>query len=402
MKLTTITAAALASAVLVLPGCRREPAPAETSSAANAAQAVDDAWITTKVESQYFVNPEVKGRQIDVSTKDGVVTLTGVVDSELARQRAVTIARGTEGVTNVQDRMAVKLPDQVATTGTTAPATGDRGPAAAAENTGEDLGDTIGSAWTTTKIQAQYFADPDVKGHNIDVTTHDHVVTLAGRVENDAQRAKAVRIARETEGVTDVRDRLRIGAETAAAPAAETAPAPAPAATSAEPSAGDSGLVARVQAKFYQNADLRPSQIDVAAENGVVTLSGTVSSEARKRDAVAVARNTDGVADVHDNLVVDRTVPPLPGQPAAAADKDSVDLSTQAADAWVTTKIQSRFYLDPDVKGRNIDVSTEQGVVTLSGEVTTAAIRDQAMTIARETEGVTRVVDRLTVAGGGR
>jgi hyperosmotically inducible periplasmic protein len=393
MKRTTMTAVALASAVLVLPGCRREPAPAETARTEPAAQAVDDAWITTRVEAQYFVNPEVKAREIDVTTHDGVVTLTGIVDSQLARDRAVTIARETDGVTRVDDRMAVKLPGQVATTGTSS----DGPDATAAAPAEETPGEVVESAWTTTKIQAAYFADPDIKGRNIDVTTRDRVVTLAGEVDNDAQRRRAVEIARTTAGVTDVQDRLRVAG--AAAPAAAATPATAAPSTTDE-SATDAGIVARVQSKFYQHDNLRPSRIDVSAKDGVVTLSGSVASESRKRDAVAVARNTDGVTEVRDELTVDATVPPLPGTEAV---KDAaVEASTAASDAWLTTQIQASFYLDPDIKGRNIDVGTEQGVVTLSGDVASTAARDRAVAIARDTDGVKRVVDELAVKAAGR
>jgi len=78
---------------------------------------------------------------------------------------------------------------------------------------------------------------------------------------------------------------------------------------------------------------------------------------------------------------------------ADAANRASVVLSEGA----LTAKIKSKMALDDLVQARSIDVSTSGHVVTLSGSVRSAAERDRAIQLARETEGVTQVVDRLTV-----
>ena len=74
----------------------------------------------------------------------------------------------------------------------------------------------------------------------------------------------------------------------------------------------------------------------------------------------------------------------------------SADLGNPIEDAWITTKVQSKFFVDDEVEG-NIDVTTNKGVVTLAGEVKNAEVSRQAEMIARETSGVTRVVNRLKV-----
>jgi hyperosmotically inducible protein len=68
------------------------------------------------------------------------------------------------------------------------------------------------------------------------------------------------------------------------------------------------------------------------------------------------------------------------------------------SDGALTAKIKSKMALDDLVRARTIDVSTTDSVVTLSGSVRSAAEHDRAMQLAKETTGVTRVVDRL--AGG--
>lgn len=68
-----------------------------------------------------------------------------------------------------------------------------------------------------------------------------------------------------------------------------------------------------------------------------------------------------------------------------------------ASDAGLTGKIKSKMALDDVVRARTIDVSTTGGVVTLGGTVRSVAERDQALRLARDTKGVTRVVNRLVV-----
>jgi osmotically-inducible protein OsmY len=66
-------------------------------------------------------------------------------------------------------------------------------------------------------------------------------------------------------------------------------------------------------------------------------------------------------------------------------------------EAGVTAKIKAKMALDDSVKSRAIDVTTNGSTVTLSGRVGSAAEHDRAVRLARETEGVTQVVDHLKI-----
>lgn len=68
--------------------------------------AVEDGWITTKVKSEYAVDPMVKATNINVDTNDGVVRLTGYVQSPEAAQRAIQTALATKGVVAVDSNLA--------------------------------------------------------------------------------------------------------------------------------------------------------------------------------------------------------------------------------------------------------------------------------------------------------
>lgn len=130
-----IAALALASGILVLAGCDRADTPGERAAervedraeaaedraeaaepslgertegaASQAGQAIDDAKITTVVKSKYLADDTLKGLDISVDTEQGVVTLTGKVQSESAKELANSIASGVEGVMSVNNQLTV-------------------------------------------------------------------------------------------------------------------------------------------------------------------------------------------------------------------------------------------------------------------------------------------------------
>src|ERR671911_1836897 len=74
-----------------------------------------DAGITTNVKTKLAADDMVKAYQVDVDTANGVVTLSGAVENAAAKERAVTIARGTDGVRDVVDQ--IRIGEAAATTG---------------------------------------------------------------------------------------------------------------------------------------------------------------------------------------------------------------------------------------------------------------------------------------------
>lgn len=69
---------------------------------------IDDTAITAKVKAALLDDPAVSGQKISVETVAGVVQLSGFVESAAEQTRAVSIARGTEGVRSVQDKISVR------------------------------------------------------------------------------------------------------------------------------------------------------------------------------------------------------------------------------------------------------------------------------------------------------
>ena len=154
-----------------------------------------DAGITTKVKAKLAADDTVKASAIDVTTHEGVVTLTGNVDSEAAKEQALMLARETEGVTEVRDMLSARTPM----------GTGE------APDVNRTAGTAIDDATLTMNVKSKLLSDDLVKGLKIDVDTRDGVVYLTGNVGSEAEKDQAVKLARETEGVRDVQANLVVG-----------------------------------------------------------------------------------------------------------------------------------------------------------------------------------------------
>jgi len=176
---------------------------------------VNDAWTTTQIYARFFADPDIKGRNITVETMSGVVTLTGTVQSTAERNQAVARAKATDGVKQVVDKLSLApaekpLPSETHDKSSGATAGNAEQVKAHAKSAADRVGKEISDTWITTKVQAMYFLDRDVKGMNIDVTTARGIVTLSGSVGTEATRQKAIADARSIEGVSQVVDKLTI------------------------------------------------------------------------------------------------------------------------------------------------------------------------------------------------
>jgi hyperosmotically inducible protein len=76
-------------------------------------------------------------------------------------------------------------------------------------------------------------------------------------------------------------------------------------------------------------------------------------------------------------------------------------MGDQFSDGWITTKVKSKLAADPEVSALNVSVTTEEGVVFLTGRVANEHQREEAVRLARNTEGVRDVVDHLSVGAYG-
>ncbi len=204
--------------------------------------AQSDPGITTAVKSKLAAADAVEAYQIDVDTTDRVVTLSGAVETSAAKEHALTLARQTDGVQDVVDRLRVD-PEAATTTGDLREAAGrearevardatdtakefGRDVEAKAADTTKELGRNVEAkaadvtnrtgavvvdAAVTSAVKTKLLADTAVSGLKIDVDTTDGIVTLNGLVATKAEADRADSLARETNGVKRVVNNLRIG-----------------------------------------------------------------------------------------------------------------------------------------------------------------------------------------------
>jgi hyperosmotically inducible protein len=137
----------------------------------------------------------------------------------------------------------------------------------------------------TTAIKEQLAADDEVKGHQIGVDARDRIVTLSGTVDNALAKVRAAEIARSYSGVSGVIDNIALTA-------------------GPKPMSPDATLTEAVKTKLLAEKTISGRRIDVDAQDGVVTLKGEVHSQAEKDIAAQTARDTAGVRDVIDRLVI--------------------------------------------------------------------------------------------------
>ena len=126
---------------------------------------------------------DVKARRIDVDVLDGVVTLTGIVETETENKRAEEIALSVQGVKSVTNLLTV----------------GKR-----------TFSQSMEDKLIVGRINKGLIAEPNMKSWSIDVDSNNGVVTLTGIVESTDMKNRALDIASRAEGVMKVIDNLRV------------------------------------------------------------------------------------------------------------------------------------------------------------------------------------------------
>ena len=153
----------------------------------------------------------------------------------------------------------------------------------------QTVGERIDDAEITARVKAALIDNDQVKARDIDVETQAGAVQLSGFVDSEAEKSAAESTAKSVEGVTQIDNALIVGRGTRTAGAV----------------VDDTIIASKVKAQLADDAGLgTASAVNVEVRQGVVQLSGFVSSESEKQRALQVARSVDGVADVRDDVAV--------------------------------------------------------------------------------------------------
>jgi hyperosmotically inducible periplasmic protein len=158
---------------------------ASTRTQKSPGEQVDDSVTTGRVKAALIADPVTKAHQIDVETFKGTVQLNGFVDTAASKERAGEVARGTKGVTKVQNNLTVKTDPRSAS-------------------------DMVDDGAITAKVKAALAGDPRTKAHQVNVETREGVVQLSGFVDNSEAKSTAEELARSVDNVKSVDNELSV------------------------------------------------------------------------------------------------------------------------------------------------------------------------------------------------
>jgi len=177
---------ALAGAVSLAAGCgNRQEESSTQPSVSTVGTEIDDTVVTAKVKSTLFADPDIKGIDLKVETRNGVVQLSGFVDNQAQVDRAIAATSGVQGVRSVENGITLK-----------------EGKAT--------VGNAVDDGIITARVKSALLAEPNVKSLDIAVSTRKGEVQLSGFVDSQTQMELAIAIARDVDGVTSVGNEMSV------------------------------------------------------------------------------------------------------------------------------------------------------------------------------------------------
>lgn len=202
MRKILFLVSALFVVCLVASGCSRTPSPQDINS---------DSDITAAVKEKLKTDPKVEASEIDVDTKDGVVTLKGEVDTKEKADRAIQIAGEVPKVKRVNSELKV----EPLITNKDVEEHLEENEEVAEEQLQKKEGDrsitdAAKDATITAEVKMALAKDPQVSALNIDVDTKNGQVTLTGTVKSELEAKQAIEIAESIEGVKRVASVLTV------------------------------------------------------------------------------------------------------------------------------------------------------------------------------------------------
>jgi len=172
----------------------------------------DDAKITTEVKTKIMDDERLDAANVNVDTREGVVTLTGKVLGQEEESRAIEIARSVPGVANVVSKLDVEtrignseVEERVEENEEVAQEKLDE------THKDNSIGDRIDDASITARVKLAFAKDPAVSAYKLDVDTSRGIVTLSGPVKTSTEAQRAISVAESVHGVKQVNSVLTVG-----------------------------------------------------------------------------------------------------------------------------------------------------------------------------------------------
>ena len=168
-----------------------------------------------------------------------------------------------------------------------------------------------------------------------------------------------------------------------------------PGQNTAEGAIKDAWIDGKLESALLFNEYLNSFDIDTDVKDGVAYLRGVVESDIDRDLAGEIAESIKGVTDVENDLVVDESRAAVAASNEDFAERDTFRQSV--VNATLTARVKTELLLNSNTNGMAINVDSDGGVVTLTGEVESGQERELAARIAGNADGATSVLNRLTV-----
>jgi len=223
-----------------------------------------DDRIESSAKQSYVFKTYLAGDDIKVRSKDGNVTLTGVVLEESHLALAEETVANLPGVKGVDNKLEFK---------------GER----AAENS---------DAWIHAKVKTALLFHKNVSGFGTEVSVKDGIVTLKGEANSKAEKQLTTEYAKDIEGVKDVNNEMTV---------AKTAKEKQTVGEKID----DASITAQVKFALLTHRSTHIMSTKVETQNGVVTLYGKAKNGAEKDLVTKLVSDIKGVEDVKNKMVVE-------------------------------------------------------------------------------------------------
>lgn len=265
---------------------------------------IDDIDIEDAVLDELFHDQVVMAHWIDVSSQEGVITLTGRVDSLFAKERSTLIAGTIKGVRGVINMLEILPPLAVS----------DKGLAA--------------------DVKAALLSDPATDLFEIEVTVSNGVVKLSGTVDSWQEKKLCAIVVKDVIGVKEVQNDIRY---------------------EHNPGRSDKEIQEDIEQAITWDGLVDGAKVEVVVIDRKVDISGMVGSLAEKRRIV----NHAFLADAEE---ADATELDIAWWLTDTKRKDITDLDLTAEE--LHSAVQAVLYHDPRVSQFHIVIEVEEGVVT--------------------------------------
>ncbi|MDR6984799.1 osmotically-inducible protein OsmY [Rheinheimera pacifica] len=270
----------LAAAITLALGSAQVVAEDKTTAKAKSGPVVD-ARQEAQIWTTYTLSPYLRANDLTVTVLDGKATLSGNVEDDVHKDLAGAIAAGVNGISDVDNKITVdadyKTPDRSSTRG---------------------YGDVVDDATITTAIKSKLLWSKHTEGMDTKVVTNAGKVELSGTVATQQAKQQAEKLAKNTDGVRSVDNKLQVSDKTADGKIYKKADADKGSVIA------DSWITTKVKSTFMYSSNVAGSDISVNTDKGVVTLAGKVGSGAEQALAIELAQNIRGVKSVASRQLI--------------------------------------------------------------------------------------------------